>query len=273
MSTMKQLLCGISAKKEDLSIEKIHLEKIVPDPTQPRVTFDGLAELAETIQKHGLQNPIHVRPEGDKHVIISGERRWRACKEFGALELIPCFIHREVLDEQKIRYLQLIENLQRKDLSPLEEARAYQSLLASGHLTQKDLAAEVGLDKTVISGMLRLLSLSPELQEEIGKHPEVPKSLLLEIAREDDPQVQRELWERLQRGELTKRDELRQERKERGGIQRKTLSAMNEDEIWELLKRLVRKDKSILKKLLNAVQFEKLLHKEDEPDKPEEPKV
>lgn len=225
MTTMKQLLCGIAAKKEDLAVERIHVEKIGPDTTQPRSAFDGLAELAETIKKHGLQNPIHVRPDGEKYVIISGERRWRACKEFVALELIPCFVHREALDEQKIRFLQLIENLQRKDLAPLEEARGYKALLETGSLSQKDLAAEIGVDKAVVSGMLRLLSLPPELQEEMGKHPEIPKSLLLEIAREDDPQVQRELWERLKRGELTKRAELRQERKGPGRM-RQSLEKM-----------------------------------------------
>ena len=255
------LLSVISSRKEQhVVVEKIELEKIIPDPQQPRKSFTGLEELAETIKTHGIQNPIHVRKENEQYIIITGERRWRACREHTTLKTIPCFVH-GAEDQQTIRCLQLIENLQRADLQPLEEATSYQSLLDSGEITQKELASAVGVSETEISRTLKLLHLVEAIQQELANYPEIAKSLLMEIAQEKDPERQKEFWEKVKTGQIEKRAELRRERQ---GLKKKDLAQMDAEEIWEVIKKAVRTDKEILKKLINAAQFERLLRQERE---------
>lgn len=255
------LLSNITAKKEaEIKVEQIEIAKIIADPKQPRREFTGIEELAATIKKHGLQNPIHVQKEGDKYVIISGERRYRAFKEYTDFRVIPCFIHTEK-DPATIRFLQLIENLQRADLNPVEEAHAYKSLLDTKAVSQKELAAEIGVSETAISRTVRLASLPQAIQDQIQSVPGLPKSLLIEIASELDEERQLELWEQVKTGKIQKREQLRQERK---GLKRKDLLEMDADTIWELIKKAVRKDKEIIKKLINAAQIERLMKAGDE---------
>jgi|YNPNPStandDraft_1061719.scaffolds.fasta_scaffold00897_18 ParB family chromosome partitioning protein len=137
---------------------------ISPAPGQPRRRFDQarLEELMQTIKEKGVLSPVLVRPSGEGYELISGERRWRAAKLMG-LERIPAIV-RPASDREALE-ISLIENLQREDLSPLEEARAYQALLDLHAATHEQLAARLGKDRSTITNSLRLLKLSPPVQE------------------------------------------------------------------------------------------------------------
>lgn len=261
------LLSNIASKKEaETKVEQIEVDKIIPDPNQPRKVFEGIEALAETIKKHGLLNPIHVQKQGEKYIIISGERRWRAFKEYTDFKVIPCFVISEK-DTKTIQLLQLIENVQRADLNPLEEAQAYKNILETKEINQKNLAAEIGISETAISRSLKLMSLPQKIKDELQSNPDIPKSLLIEIAGEKDLERQIELWEQIAQGKIQKREELRQERK---GLKKKEIMAMDADRIWEIIKRAVRRDKEIIKKIVNSAQLEKLLNEGEEDSKEQE---
>ncbi|HET7874737.1 MAG TPA: ParB/RepB/Spo0J family partition protein [Methylomirabilota bacterium] len=137
------------------------IDSIVPSVNQPRKAFDdaSLRELAASLRQSGLLQPIVVRPRGQGYELIVGERRWRAAKMAG-LTRIPAII-RETSDAESLE-LALVENLLREDLNPMEEAEAYQRLLAEFGCTQEELAHRVGRDRSTIANCLRLLRL-PEL--------------------------------------------------------------------------------------------------------------
>lgn len=138
---------------------KLKISEIEPNRDQPRTDFDeeALAELAESIAQHGVLQPILVRPvSGDCYQIVAGERRWRASRMAGLTE-VPVII-RELTD-QEVMEIALIENLQREDLSPIEEALGYKSLMDTYEFTQDDVAKTVGKSRSAISNAIRLLSL------------------------------------------------------------------------------------------------------------------
>lgn len=141
----------------DVSRDTIGLDLIDPDPDQPRQRFDtgALDELVASIRHNGLAVPILLRPSGDRFVIVHGERRWRAFRQLG-LSSIPAEVRD--LDPEAARWLQLVENITRDDLGPLEEARAYRDALDGG-LTQQQLADRIGKTRTYIAQKLRLLNL------------------------------------------------------------------------------------------------------------------
>ncbi len=146
------------------SISQIALQKIVPNPTQPRTMFEdgGLSELASSIGELGLIQPITVKAiEDDKYMIISGERRWRAAQMAGLTEL-PVYL-REANDEQ-LHAMALVENLQRTDLNPIEVALGIQRLVDECRLTQEALAQRLSMKRSSLSNYLRLLRLSNEVQ-------------------------------------------------------------------------------------------------------------
>ncbi|MBX7220096.1 MAG: ParB/RepB/Spo0J family partition protein [Blastocatellia bacterium] len=142
---------------------ELDIDRITPNEHQPRSTFheDKLEELAQSIRENGMVQPILVRRNGTGYQIIAGERRWRAAQRVG-LHKIPAVI-RDVEDE-KVLELALIENIQREELNPIEEANAYQRLMEDLKLRQEDVAKRVGKDRTTITNMLRLLRLSPDVQ-------------------------------------------------------------------------------------------------------------
>ena len=144
-------------------VVELDIDLIDPSPHQPRTRYDEqrLRELADSIRTHGLVQPIIVRRRGLRYEIIAGERRWRAAQLAGALK-IPAVI-RDVPDEQVLE-LSLIENIQREDLNPIEEAQAYQRLIERLGLTQEEVARRVGRDRTSIANSLRLLRLPHEVQ-------------------------------------------------------------------------------------------------------------
>ena len=141
------------------SVSMLRVSDIEPNPLQPRKTFDNeaLAQLADSISRHGLLQPIAVRSnECGFYRIIAGERRWRAAKMAGLIE-IPAIIYD--MDDKKAAELALIENLQREDLNPIEEALAFRSLINDYDMTQEECASQIGKSRSAVANSLRLLDL------------------------------------------------------------------------------------------------------------------
>jgi ParB family chromosome partitioning protein len=145
----------------------VPLESLEPNPFQPRsvLSEDRLGELAASIKESGMVQPILVRRAGGRYQIIAGERRWRAAQRLG-LHSVPVTI-RDVPDDRLLE-LALVENIQREELTPLEEAQAFQRLQDEFHLTQEDVARKVGRDRSTIANALRLLRLPREVRELLG---------------------------------------------------------------------------------------------------------
>jgi ParB family chromosome partitioning protein len=143
---------------------EVDLESIVPGPMQPRTHFDdaSLESLAESIRAHGIVQPLVVRRRENNYELIAGERRWRAAKLAG-LSRVPVVV-KDVPDESLLE-IALIENIQREDLNPIEEAQAYRKLIETVGLTQEALASRVGRDRSYITNYLRLLKLPEDLQQ------------------------------------------------------------------------------------------------------------
>ncbi len=146
------------------STSTVPVSSLEPNPFQPRTVFEPgrLAELAASLKETGMVQPILVRRQGGRYQIIAGERRWRAAREAG-LESVPVVV-REVPDERLLE-LALVENIQRQELLPLEEAQAYQRLHDEFHLTQEEVARRVGKDRSTVANTLRLLRLPREVRE------------------------------------------------------------------------------------------------------------
>jgi len=139
-----------------LDIDRIH-----PSPYQPRSDFGSLEGLVESIRENGIVQPVIVRKEGEKFELIAGERRWRAAQLAG-IGKIPAVVRSVV--EEKILELALVENLQRKDLNPIEEAKAYDILLEQMKLSQAEVAKRVGRERSSVANSLRLLKLDEKIQ-------------------------------------------------------------------------------------------------------------
>ena len=141
----------------------VDINKIEPNRNQPRKQFDeeGIKELADSIQKYGLIQPLIIQKKDDYYEIIAGERRWRASKKAGLKE-VPAIV-KEYNESDTLR-VSLIENLQREDLNPIEEAQAYQVLKKEYHLKQEDIAASVSKSRTAITNTMRLLKLDERIQ-------------------------------------------------------------------------------------------------------------
>ncbi len=144
---------------DEKGVVTLRLSEIEPNRNQPRTNFDedALAELADSIEKHGLIQPIVVRPTSNgAYQIVAGERRWRACRMAGLSE-VPVVI--KELDDQKYFEIALIENLQREDLNAVEEAQGYKTLIDVYNLTQEQVAESVGKSRSAVANSLRLLNL------------------------------------------------------------------------------------------------------------------
>jgi ParB family chromosome partitioning protein len=143
---------------------EVGIERLEPNPWQPRSALDPtrLSELAESIRQSGVVQPILVRARGERFQIIAGERRWRAARQAG-LDTVPVVV-RQVPDAELLE-LALVENIQRQELTALEEAHAFQRLQTELHLTQEEIARRVGRDRSTIANTMRLLRLPRELRE------------------------------------------------------------------------------------------------------------
>jgi len=139
----------------------LDVKRIQPSRYQPRIDFSGLEGLVDSIRENGIVQPIIVRQEADGYRLIAGERRWRAAQVAG-IERIPAIV-RKVADDRLLE-IALIENIQRKELNPIEEARAYEVLLHDMKLSHADVAKRVGRDRSSISNSLRLLKLPSRIQ-------------------------------------------------------------------------------------------------------------
>ena len=155
---------GLIKVNLEQTILQIPIEDIIPNRFQPRLNFDdrGLEELAASIKQHGIIQPLVLRRVEDKYEIIAGERRYKAAQLAG-LTKVPAVIAN--IDDNKSAEVAIVENVQRKDLSAIEEARSYKNLLDKGYLTQAELAKKMGLSQSAIANKLRLLNLDEEVQK------------------------------------------------------------------------------------------------------------
>jgi len=160
---------GLGTLLEDVRLDEeiireIEVGKIIPNPYQPRTHFDQarLKELADSIKEKGVLQPVVLRLSGSNYELVAGERRWRAAKMAG-MSRIPAIIRD--LNNQDMLQISLIENIQRQNLNPIEEARAYKLLISEFNLVQEDVAKQVGKDRSTITNMLRLLNLPLEVQK------------------------------------------------------------------------------------------------------------
>lgn len=158
---------GFEASSLD-AVEMIHVpvDQIDPNPFQPRRQFDpaDLAALADSLRQHGMLQPVLVRPVGDRYQLIAGERRHRAAIE-AHLHEIPARVLE--LDDQRVSELAMVENLQREDLNAIEKAVAFRKYLDTYGGTQEELANRLGLDRSTLTNLLRLLDLPPEVQDAV----------------------------------------------------------------------------------------------------------
>ena len=169
MTTGKGLGKGLNAIFRDEaaaeeSVKGLRLSDVEPNKDQPRHDFDAekLSDLAESIKQHGVITPITVRRTGDTYQIIAGERRWRAARMAGLSE-IPAIVLEA--DDKKTYELALIENLQREDLNPIEEAEGYFTLIERMGLTQSEASERIGRSRSTIANSIRLLALPEEIKE------------------------------------------------------------------------------------------------------------
>lgn len=196
---LEALLGGYQDDRSGQEVLTLPLDAIRPNPEQPRRTFEAgaLAELAASIREQGLLQPVLVRPVGDAggatHEIVAGERRWRAARLAGLTE-IPVLV-REVDDEQSLA-LALIENLQREDLNPVEEAAALNLLLTRFGMSQDALAKKVGKSRPAVANALRLLQLPEPMLADLANQTLTAghARALLSLADED---LRRALWQRI----------------------------------------------------------------------------
>ncbi len=186
-----------------LGVRNIPLDRISPNPDQPRMTFDedALAELAASIREHGVLQPVLVRPTGElqQYQLVAGERRWRAARVAG-LNDIPALI--EQLDDETAMEIGIIENLQREDLSPLEEALIYDRMTHEHGYSVRRLAQKLGKDKGYIENRLRLAGAPTEIKQLVSLRKDTV-SHAYELLKVEDPRKRRRLAEQVASGELS----------------------------------------------------------------------
>ena len=186
----------------------LHLDDIIPNRFQPREVFDehALKELAISIKEHGVIQPIIVRNIGSKYEIIAGERRYKASALAG-LTKIPAIVRN--LDDKESSKVALLENLQRKNLNPIEEARTYQKILELDQMTQEELAKTMGKSQSAVANKLRLLALTDEAQQALLKE-QISERHARTLLNFDDPEEQKNMVKKVIESRMTVR-ELEQE--------------------------------------------------------------
>lgn len=202
---------GCFMNREPL-IQNVNIDYIIPNRFQPRLTFDekSLNELASSIKEHGIIQPLVLRRLGDKYEIIAGERRYKAAQLAGLTE-VPAIISN--IDDNKSAEIALVENVQRRNLNSLEEAKSYKKILDKEGLTQEELAKKIGVSQSTIANKLRLLNLTSEAQDALmnDKISERHARSLLSVT---DPEKQKALLNKVISERLTVRqldDEIKKE--------------------------------------------------------------
>ena len=162
------ILIDNDEQKEQNGVSVVRISEVEPNPDQPRKTFENepLEALAESIAQHGIIQPIVVRRHGEMYMIITGERRWRAARMAGLSEVPVMIIE---ADDKKAAELALVENIQRKDLNPVEEAQAYADLIEEYSYTQEEISKKVGRSRSSIANSLRLLDLPDAVLEKLAQ--------------------------------------------------------------------------------------------------------
>ncbi|HLZ47196.1 MAG TPA: ParB/RepB/Spo0J family partition protein [Candidatus Limnocylindria bacterium] len=194
-------IVSLLASKGPNSIKELPVEKVIPNPEQPRMTFheETLQELAASIREHGVLQPILVRPAGDEYQIIAGERRWRASKLAGK-ETIPAIIER--FDDATALEIALIENLQREDLSPLDEAIIYKKMTDELGYSIRNLAGKLGKDKGYVENRLRLATAPDDVREMVAARYDT-LSAAYELMKIEDKRRRKSLAKQVVAGKLT----------------------------------------------------------------------
>ena len=188
---------------ESQGTQTIRMSEIEPNKSQPRRHFDenAITTLADSIRQHGLIQPILVRSTGTGYQIVAGERRWRACRMLGMSE-IPAVV-KEFSDSETAQ-IALIENIQREDLNPIEEAAAYKELMENYDMTQEELSKAVGKSRSAIANAVRLLNM-PEKVQELLRKGELSAGQAKAIAAAESEEQMIELAERAANGQITVR--------------------------------------------------------------------
>ena len=195
-------LLGPGGPTRSVGVRIVHIERIEPNPEQPRMVFEqeALDELAASIREHGVLQPILVRPLGpNTYQIVAGERRWRASRQAG-LATIPALI--EDIDDDTALEIAIIENLQREDLTPLDEAAMFDRMIHQHGYSIRKLADKLGKDKGYLENRLRLADAPPEIRELVSLRKD-SLSHAYELMKVDDPKKRRRLAAQVARGELT----------------------------------------------------------------------
>ena len=194
-------IISLLAARTPTAVRELPLEKVVPNPSQPRMTWheETLQELAASIKEHGVLQPILVRPSGDQYEIIAGERRWRSSKIAGK-ETIPAIVER--FDDATALEIALIENLQREDLSPLDEAVIYKKMTDELGYSIRQLAGKLGKDKGYVENRLRLASAPDDVREMVAKRYDT-LSAAYELMKLEDKRRRRSLAKQILAGQLT----------------------------------------------------------------------
>ena len=185
--------------------QKIPVDSLIPNPHQPRQAFEAIDELVASIREVGILEPLLVRAHLGGFQIISGERRYRAAIE-ARIEDLPCIVLD--IDEEQVLTIALIENLQRQDLSPFEEAEGLQALVDSFGFTHEEVAKKIGKARTSVTETLSITDIPQSLRERLSDAGVRAKSILLEVARTEDAAEQAALVDRIVAEGLT-RDQLR----------------------------------------------------------------
>ena len=195
-------LLSSDSPTRSVGVRVVPVDRIEPNPEQPRLVFnqETLDELTASIREHGVLQPILVRPlSGNRFQLIAGERRWRASKQAG-LETIPALV--EDIDDDTALEISIIENLQREDISPLDEAAMYDRMVREHGYSIRKLADKLGKDKGYVENRLRLADAPAEVRELVSLRKDT-LSHAYELMKVDDPKKRRKLAEQVARGELT----------------------------------------------------------------------
>ncbi|HEY8528739.1 MAG TPA: nucleoid occlusion protein [Paenibacillaceae bacterium] len=208
MSKSITRLFGLSERSGQEEVRQIRVDDIVPSPYQPRSVFDEerIEELCRTIRTHGVIQPIIVREKNGKYELIAGERRWRAVRKLG-LEHIPAIVRN--LNDSQAASMSLIENLQREELTAIEEAMAYQQLIQLHGLTQESLAQRLGKSQSTIANKIRLLQLGEPVKRALLERKVTERHARALLALPDEELQNKVLREILEKDLTVKQTEAR----------------------------------------------------------------
>ena len=194
-------IISLLSARTPTAVRELPIEKVKPNPGQPRMTFheETLQELAASIKEHGVLQPILVRPSGESYEIIAGERRWRASKLAGK-ETIPAIVER--FDDATALEIALIENLQREDLSPLDESTIYKKMTDELGYSIRQLAGKLGKDKGYVENRLRLANAPDDVREMVAQRYDTITAAY-ELMKLDNPRRRKALAKQMLAGQLT----------------------------------------------------------------------